>query len=95
LITISGGKFDRTISVNINSGSTRQEQLHDFQRSGLCAIVQGRVALDGLSVDIGLLLHKILGDFVVAFVAGDHQASVAVTISDFDVWKEYKTDFLI
>jgi len=49
--------------------------------------VQGGVALDGLSVDVGLLLHQILGDFVVAFVAGDHQASVAVTIGDLDVWK--------
>ena len=47
--------------------------------------MKGRVALDGLSVDVSLLLHQILGDFVVAFVAGDHQASVAVTIGYFDV----------
>ena len=74
-----------TISVNIDPSTAGQKKFHDFERSGLCAIVQCRVPLDGLPVDVGLLLHQILCDLVVALVAGDHQARVTVAIGDFDV----------
>jgi len=76
-----------TISVDVDPRSAGQEEFHDLQRSGFGAIVQCGVPLDGLAVDVGLLLHQILCDLVVAFVARDHQASVAVPVGDFNVCK--------
>ena len=78
-----------TVCVDVDSGSTGQEQLHDLERPGLSAIVQCRVPLDGLAVDVGLLLHQVLGDLVVTLVAGDHQAGVPVSVGDLNVWKAF------
>jgi len=47
--------------------------------------MQRSVAFDALFVDISFQGQQEVGDFVVAFVASDHQARVAVTVGYFDV----------
>ena len=76
-----------TISVNINSSTGCQQKFHDLKGTRFCTVMQGRVSFDRLPVDVGLLFHKVLGDFVVALVAGDHQAGVPMTVGHFNVWK--------
>ena len=77
--------FECTISVYVDFGLVCQQKFHDVEASGLCAVVQCRVALDGLAVDVGLDGYQELGDLVVALVAGDHQTRVPVTVRHFDV----------
>ena len=74
-----------TVSVCGHGGAVGEQKLHDLQRPRLSAVVQGRVALDGLAVDVGADVEQVLGDLVVALVARDHQAGVAVPVGDLDV----------
>ena len=76
-----------TVCVCCHGGAVGQEQLHDLQGARLGAVVQRRVALDGLAVDVGADVQQVLGDLVVALVARDHQAGVAVAVRHLDVWK--------
>ena len=76
-----------TVCVCCHGGAVGQEQLHDLQGARLGAVVQRRVALDGLAVDVGADVQQVLGDLVVALVARDHQAGVSVAVRHLDVWK--------
>ena len=76
-----------TVGVHVDFRLVCQEQLHDVQTSGLGAVVECRVALDRLPVDVGLDGNQELGNLVMTLVAGDHQTSVPVTIGHFDVCK--------
>lgn len=62
-----------------------QQQLHDLERAGLGAVVQRRVALHALAVDVRRDVDEVFGDVEVALVAGDHQARVPVAIGDLNV----------
>ena len=78
----------RTVGIDVNLGSVGQQQFHDFKRSGFCTIVESCVALDGFPVHISLGIDQKSRDFEVTFVASDHQASVTMTISNFNIWKK-------
>jgi len=47
--------------------------------------VQRGVAFNAFFVYVGFQGQQVVGDFVVAFVASDHQARVTVTVGYFDV----------
>lgn len=49
--------------------------------------MQGSVAFDWLSVDIRTDGNEIFGDFEVTLVTGDHEAGMAMSIGNFDIWK--------
>ena len=76
-----------TVGINVNFGSISQQQLHDFKRSGFRAIVQSRVSFDGFSVDVSFSIDEKPGDFQVTFVASNHQASVTMSIGNFNICK--------
>lgn len=56
-----------------------------MKRATFGAIVQGGVALNALSVDISAERQQVLRDSDVTLVAGDHEASVTVTVRYFYV----------
>ena len=84
-----------TISVDIDLGVVSQQELHDVQTSGLGAVVQRRVALHRLAVDVCVDGNQKPSDLVVTFVTSDHQACMTVAICDFDIWKYQRKIFLI
>merc|ERR1711981_206036 len=67
------------VSVHINPCSGAQQKLHDVQAAALSAVVQSSVAFNGLPVDVSSNLYQVLGDLVMALVAGDHQTGVPVS----------------
>ena len=79
-----------TVRVDVHLGATGEQELEDLERSGLGAVVQGRVALDALAVDVGAQFDQVAGDLQVALVAGDHQTRVAVPIRHLDVYQQTK-----
>ena len=79
--------FPLTVGINVHDGPADEQQLHDLQRPGLGAVVQRRVALDGLPVDVRADADEVLGDPEVALVAGYHEAGVAVSVGYLDICK--------
>ena len=65
--------------------------MEDFQRAGFGTVVQGRVALDTLPVDIRTQFDEVARDFQMSFVAGDHQTRVTVPIGYFQICRQKKT----
>ena len=76
-----------TVGVDVHDGAADEQQLHDLERAGLGAVVERRVPLDRLPVDVGADADEVLGDPEVALVAGDHQAGVAVSVRYLDICK--------
>ena len=82
-----GGSEQRRhlIGVGRHLGIVSEQELHDLEAAALGAVVQRRVALDALAVEVGALADQVLGDDEVALVARDHEARVAVAVGDLDV----------
>lgn len=74
-----------TIRVHFHFGPIEYEHFEYVQATRFGTIMQRSVAFDALFVDISFQGQQEVGDFVVAFVASDHQARVAVTVGYFDV----------
>ena len=85
----------RTVGIDVNFSSISQQQFHDFKRSGFRAIVQSRVSFDGFSVDVSFSIDEKSGDFQVTFVASNHQASVTMSIGNFNICKRLWIGVLI
>ena len=77
-----------TVRVDVHDGPADEQQLHDLERARLRAVVERRVALDRLPVDVGADADEVLGDPEVALVAGDHQARVPVPVRYLDICKK-------
>lgn len=73
------------IRIGRHLRTMRQQQLHYLQTTALGAIVQGRIALHTLAIQVGAFHDQIFGNGEMALVAGDHETRVTVTIGDLDV----------